>query len=106
MRYRLSLSTSANRAMGDFLEFYNNKVNGVGNPIIARRFLKELERGFERIGASAESYNFCENEKLRQRGIRKIHLRRYKCKVLYHIDGDGVIVDLICHDSQDYENMF
>ena len=92
--------------MGNILDYYKNRVNGTGNPIVAQKFLNELEKTLIRIEKSAASYAFCEDGRLRKKGVRKAHLRHYKYKVLYHINGSDVIVDAICHDSQDYENMF
>ena len=88
---------------------YNNCVNYIlerfKDPFAATNLNREIERALGFLESSPASCPLCDNPKLNKRGIRKIHLRKYKYKIFYHIVGKTVIIDALIHDSQDFENV-
>ena len=53
----------------------------------------------------AGSLKLCDDPKLHVLGYRTIHFKHHKYFMLYRIEDDKVYVDVIYHDSQDYENI-
>lgn len=73
------------------------------NPLAAQRLDRAMMDALGRISDGAESYALYDHPGLKRHNYRKIHLRRYKYKILFHIDGDVVYIDAILHDKQDVE---
>ena len=74
------------------------------DPFAADGLNASIEKALSFLEISPASLPLCENPRLHKRDIRKIHLRKYKYKIFYHIDDDMVIIDALIHDSQDFEN--
>lgn len=52
----------------------------------------------------ADSFEYCRSKRLRNLGLRKIKLARYKYLLIYRIKNNQVIVEGMYHELQDYEN--
>lgn len=71
----------------------------------AERLNIDIQKALNFLELSPEARPICENSKLHERGIRKIHLRRYAYKLYYHVVGDEVYIDALIHDRQDVGNV-
>ena len=87
---------------------YNNCINYIlfkfKDPFAAGNLNNDIETILSLLETNPTSYPICENPKLNRRNIRKIHLRKHKYKIFYHISNSNVIIDALIHDSQDFEN--
>ena len=106
MAYRYEISSCGERCFRRCLNYLLYEVGGIGNVQAAEHFVDDFRRTLRRIELGAESYAICEEKRLRALGIRKIHFARMRYKMFFHLEDDVVIVDLICHDLQDFENLF
>ena len=106
MVYRLNYTSVARESIDACIEYLLYSVGGAGNIQAAENFLKDYSETIAKIANSAESYALCENEKLRALGIHKVHFGRMKYKVFYTIEGDVVIVQLVCHDLRNFQELF
>ncbi|MBQ8992369.1 type II toxin-antitoxin system RelE/ParE family toxin, partial [Candidatus Saccharibacteria bacterium] len=92
MAYKIEYTNDAAKDRADCVDYLFAKVGGTGNPIVARKFIIELERIENILSSNAEGHPLCEHPKLRKKGYRKIHLRHYKYKVVYYIENDTVFI--------------
>ena len=106
MAYQYRISPRAEKSFRDCLEYLLYKVGGTGNIQAGQNFLNDFQRTVAQIKDNANSYPICEGEKLQSLCIRKIHFKHMKYKIFFHLDKQTVVIDLICHDLQDYENLF
>ena len=106
MPYQVDISPRAKQISKECFDYLMHEVEGCGNPFAASRFIKEYDELLNRLVDHASSYNFCEEKHLRKMGIRKARFSRLNYKVFFHVtDDDTVIIDLICHDLQNYQNL-
>lgn len=106
MAYSIEYTDDAVRDRANCIEYFLYVVdNGVGNPLIAKKFLKELEEVEKFLSSNAESCALLEEETLRTKGYRKIHLKHYKYKVVYRVEENKAIILAIIHDLRDYEKL-
>ena len=75
------------------------------NRFAAKSLYVDIERAINILSESALSYSICDNKKLAQRNVRKIHLKKHKYKIFYRVEEHTVYVDVILHDKQDFENI-
>ena len=106
MVYQVEITAYAEKRVGEIFDYLMYYVGGYGNPGAASRFANDYGDALQRLANSAHAYVLCEDAELASMGERKIHFRKLDYKLFFHIDNDTVIIDLICHDSQDYLAQF
>ncbi|MBR3386392.1 type II toxin-antitoxin system RelE/ParE family toxin [Candidatus Saccharibacteria bacterium] len=106
MAFQYSFSDQALSSYRECLNYLTYLVGGTGNPQAAKNFVHELDVLLKVISESASSFTLVDNEELRLQGYYKLHFKKMKYKIIYHIENrNQVIIDLIIHDSRDYENL-
>lgn len=106
MNYNIELSPKADQKLGEIFEYFKLKINNTGNPIIAQKFANDYREILDLLKGYADSFIFADSESLRSKGIHKIHFRHLNYKIFYHIIDNTVIIDIICHDKEDYTKFF
>lgn len=66
--------------------------------------LDDYDETIDELSVVAGSLKYCENEKLRARGYKRLNFMRHRYFMLFCIEDDVVYVDRIYHFLQDYEN--
>jgi hypothetical protein len=61
-------------------------------------------RQFSILEKATDSFDICNNSRLKKLGFRKIRFTKHRYLFVYRINGDEVIVEGIYHELQDYEN--
>ena len=99
MAYQLRFTESFTAQLDECIDYF---LYQFGDPMVARSFLRQVDEAIKKLRLYADKYPFCENELLKRRGFRRIRLSSYNYKIFYRVDGDTVIIDVICHDLRDY----
>ena len=71
----------------------------------ATSLLNDFEEILDLLKLAASSLKYCENDKLKAHGYRRMNFRRHNYFILYRVLDDLVIIDNIFHNLQDYENI-
>lgn len=74
------------------------------NEQAASNLLDNFEATKNSLKQVADSLNYCENPRLRERGYRRINFLSHRYFMLYRVDRDIAVVDNIFHELQDFEN--
>lgn len=107
MVYRYEISPRGEYCFRQCLDYLLYEIGGTGNIQAAKHFIKEFEKALHQIELGAKSYAICEEKWLRALEIRKIHFAKMSYKIFFHLkENNTVIIDAICHDLQDFENIF
>ncbi|MCM1387025.1 MAG: type II toxin-antitoxin system RelE/ParE family toxin [Bacillus sp. (in: Bacteria)] len=70
----------------------------------ATNIADDFKETIDWLSTTANSFKLCDDEILRAKGYRTIHLRRHKYLLVYSIHNNTAYVEGIYHDLQDYEN--
>ncbi len=70
----------------------------------AQNVLDDYDATIESLKHVAGSLKLCDNPKLRELEYHRINFLNHRYFMLYRIVDDLVIVDMIFHELQDYEN--
>lgn len=76
----------------------------LGNVQAMRSVEQDMKETTERLSHVADSLKLCDDDALRLKGYRTIHLKYHRYFMLYKIVGKRAYVVGIYHDLQDYEN--
>lgn len=71
----------------------------------AKNLYDDILITIESLKNNAKAHPICEDADLISRGLRKIHLRKHAYKIFYRVEGNEVLIDILLHDKQDYENI-
>lgn len=105
MVYQIRFTERADKSIDSCLDYLLYQVESTGNPQAAKNFMKDFEQTLNILKVSANSFPFYEDERLRKKGFYKIHFLHHNYKIFYRIDEDMVIIEIIMHDLQDYQNI-
>lgn len=103
MAFRVVLTEYAWKTLENDVDYilYNFK-----DAFAADNLYSDIEGTLNLLKNNPEAFNFCNNEDFQKKGIRKVHLKKHRYKIFYHIvDHREVQIDAILHDSQDFENI-
>ncbi len=70
----------------------------------ASNILEDFELTKNKLKTSAKALKFCNNQKLKNLGYRRINFQNHKYFMLYRVKDNIVFIDSIFHELQDYEN--
>jgi plasmid stabilization system protein ParE len=101
MQYNVKMSILAEEQYDNILYHISEKFK---NRQALNRVMDDYDDTIETLEKSAESFGYCNSERLRRLGFHKIHFRKHKYLFVYRISGDEVIVEGMYHELQDYEN--
>ena len=105
MTYQINFTPRADKSIDNCLDYLLYQIGDTGSPQAAKNFMKDLEQTLNIIRVSAKSFPFYEDERLQKRGFYKIHFLHHNYKIFYRLDRDIVIIEMIVHDLQDYQNL-
>ena len=103
MAYKYRHTDKSIESFNKHLEYLLYSVGGTGNIQAATNFVRDFDDTVSFISSFPLGFTTCEDLDLPNE--QKIHFRHLNYKLFYHIEGDTVVTDLICHDSQDYKNL-
>ncbi|MBR2831282.1 type II toxin-antitoxin system RelE/ParE family toxin [Candidatus Saccharibacteria bacterium] len=106
MTYQINFSSDAVKALQRCYEYYLFQINEVGNPIIAQHFLEDIDSAIARILSFPKSGTPITVPPSDDYNFRKVHLSHYDYKIIYHLFKNQIIIDIICHDKEDYTKFF
>ena len=99
MAFKVILTEGGQRSRDHAVDYILNELE---NPFAAKRFYSDVMGEVMSLETMAMSYAVCEEESLAKRQIRKVHLKKYKYKIFYHIENENEVhIDMILHDKQD-----
>ena len=106
MAYKIEFTKNGWATFCHNVDYLATQVGGFGNAQASRSFVKDYHETIKLLKCNAEGYPISEHPKLKVRNIRKIHFRKLRYKILFHIvDSSTVHVDMVIHDYQDIENI-
>jgi addiction module RelE/StbE family toxin len=102
MAYKLIVSKEAHR---DVDEITNYIANELKNTVAAVGFLNDVESGYRHVEGNPFMYGFCNDERLRNEGYRKIPIKNYL--VVYRTDEaqKSVFIVRILYGPRDYTKL-
>lgn len=100
MPYKIFFTKSGRNTYNNCIDYILKKFK---DPFTANSLNTDIEAIIAFLETNPYSCPLCDNPKLSNRNIRKIHLRKHKYKIFYHILDNKVIIDAVTHDSQDFE---
>ena len=106
MTYHVITTQRAENLMEEYLSYIVLKKR---NMQAADAISIDYDETVDRLSDMAGSLKICDDEDLKQRGIRKIFMKRHGYVLLYRIGGDNkdiAYVEAVYHTLQDYENIF
>lgn len=87
MHYKLIISERAELHIDKILDYI---VNTLKNPGAARAIIVDIEEAYSRLEYMAESFGYCNDVYLADRGYRKILLSSHDYLILYRVVDDVV----------------
>ena len=101
MDYKVVVTDEAEEDLNQFIQYL---LFAKKNKQAARNVLDDFEDTVKRLKYVASSLKICDNPHLQSFGYRRINFQQHRYFMLYRIENDGVYVDDIFHELQDYEN--
>lgn len=101
MGYRVVVTEDAE---ADFDRYVRYLLFEKKNEQAAKNLLDDFELTMDKLKEAAGSLKLCDNLELRKLGYRRINFLYHHYFMLYRVEGEKVIIDMIFHDQQDYEN--
>jgi plasmid stabilization system protein ParE len=101
MQYNVRLSTLAEKQYDNILYYIANVLK---NPQAAKNIMDDFDDTIIILEKSADSFGFCNSERLKKLGFHKIKFAKHKYLFVYRIVEKEVIIEGIYHELQDYEN--
>lgn len=101
MRFSVEVSDLASKQYDKFLAYIYLVLK---NPQAVDSLMKDFDNTIDILSEQAEHFGYCQSERLRKLGFRKIHLGKHRYLLVYRVSHDKVIVEGMYHELQDYEN--
>ena len=101
MAYKLIISERAGAHLDSIIGY---TVHTLKKPGAAAAILTDMEEAFDRLESMPESFAYCNDLHLAQRGYRKVLLSRHDYLMLFRIDNDEIHISGIFHMKEDYAN--
>lgn len=99
MRYKLVISERAEMHIDNILDYV---VNILKNPGAARAIIADIEDAYSRLEYMADSFAYCNDTYLADRGYRKISLSSHDYLILYRVVDDEVQISGVFHMRENY----
>jgi len=102
MAYKLIITDEANDDIDEIIGYISNVLK---NPAAAGSLLSEIEKSYDTISHSPESFPYCKDKYLRTKGYRKIIVKNYT--IFYRVAPDANIVYImrVIYSKRDYANI-
>lgn len=92
MSHRLIVSRAAHADLREALDWFDRET---GNPTLGDRFIKAVNRAFERMSVAPEQFGYS------RYGSRRVLIRPFRHAVHYIVEGQVIHVVAIWHESRD-----
>jgi len=99
MLYKLVISERAEMNIDNILDYV---VNILKNPGAARAIIIDIEEAYNRLEYMAETFGYCNDRYLADRGYRKIALSGHDYLILYRVEGQEVRISGVFHMRENY----
>lgn len=99
MSYKLVISERAEMHIDNILDYV---VNILKNPGAARAIIIDIEEAYNRLEYMAETFGYCNDSYLADRGYRKISLSGHDYLILYRVEGQEVRISGVFHMRENY----
>lgn len=99
MLYKLVISERAEMHIDNILDYV---VNILKNPGAARAIIADIEDAYSRLEYMADSFAYCNDTYLADRGYRKISLSSHDYLILYRVVDDEVQISGVFHMRENY----
>ncbi|KIR03717.1 hypothetical protein P261_02532 [Lachnospiraceae bacterium TWA4] len=73
------------------------------NEQAARNLLDDFEETVSILSIVAGSLKLCENPRMIEQGYKRIDFQRHRYFMLFRVEGNNAIIDILFHELQDYE---
>lgn len=103
MGYRVVITEPAKYQLEMYIAYVLREIKSVQ---AARAIRDDARKTMQRLSDMADIHALCENETLAKYGYRRISFAKHDYFMVYRIDGNLVIIDVIYHELQDYESVF
>ena len=102
MEYKIKLSKEATEDLDDIIGYI---INVLKNPIAANNLLTEIEDSYSILSNAPESFAYCEDQRLRMLGYRKIPVKNYI--IFYKVDNESETVYIlrVIYGRREYTNL-
>ena len=102
MPYRLIVSKEAHHDIDEIAAYITNELH---NTQAANNFLSDIGRSYCHILENPFMYNLCSDERLHEKGYRKVVIKHYL--VLYRVNeaNKSVYVIRVVYSARDYANL-
>ena len=101
MDYKIVVTKDAEADLDRFIKYLIFEKESIQ---AAQNVLDDYDATIESLKHVAGSLKLCDNPKLRELEYHRINFLNHRYFMLYRIVDDLVIVDMIFHELQDYEN--
>ncbi len=88
-------------AKTQFIDCFQYIYYELQNPLAADSFLKDYQKTLDTLARIADGLPLCEDPELAAYGLRLIHFRHHRYKLLYRVKSDTIIIDAVYHDLQE-----
>lgn len=99
MVYKVVITEDAEEDLDRFIRYLLFEKR---NKPAAKNLLNDFETTKQSLEYVAGSLKYCENQKLKEAGYKRINFMAHNYFMLYHIEGDKAIIDNIFHQLQPY----
>lgn len=102
MEYNIKLSKEAEEDIDEIIGYI---INVLKNPIAANKLLTEIEANYSILSHAPDSFAYCEDQRLRILGYRKIPVKNYI--IFYKVDNESETVYIlrVIYGRREYTNL-
>ena len=99
MEYKIVVTKTAKIQLTSILDYLRFQLN---NPDAAESFLNDLDNSFNFLITNAHTLCFCRDERLKEKGYRKINLKNHKYLLIYELRESVVYILGVFHSFEDF----
>lgn len=99
MHYKLTISERAEMHIDNIIDYV---VSTLKNPGVARAIIVDIKEAYNRLEYMADSFAYCNDNYLADRGYRKISLSNHDYLILYRIRDNEVQISGVFHMRENY----
>ena len=101
MQFNVELSELAEQQYDEILSYIANELK---NPQTLKNVMDDFDDTIEKLEQMADSFGYCNSNRLREMGLHKIKFARHRYLFVYRVSKTQVIIEGMYHEMQDYEN--
>lgn len=101
MQFKVKLSELAEQQYDEILSYIANELK---NPQALKNVMDDFDDTVENLESMADSFGYCNSNRLREMGLHKIKFARHRYLFVYRVNDSQVIIEGMYHELQDYES--